>query len=216
VTLTLYAIVPRRPPGSLGLGVGRAPLSAVRAAGAHVVVERAAPTAPTAATIRGHDRVVRRLARLSPAVLPFRFGSAAADARALQELLSPLEGAIARALAEVDGCVQMTMRVFGEAAKTPVPVSLGDGPGARWLAARVHAAKAPEIAPITRAVAPFVRRTRIERHDREPLLASVYLLVPRADLPRFRAALRRGAAELEGVRIETSGPWAPYAFAELP
>jgi hypothetical protein len=216
VTLYLFAIVRQRPRAPLGSGIARRPLSAVLAGGARVIVEPAPAPVPTSTTIRGHDRVVRRIARTASAVLPFRFGSVVADRAALRSLLDPLEEAIARALAEVDGCVQMTMRVYGERARAPRAPSLGKGPGARWLAARLAASRAPEIDPIVSETAPFVRRLRVERHDRGPLIASVYVLVPRAAVRGFRAALARGARELSRVRVETTGPWPAYAFAELP
>jgi len=44
------------------------------------------------------------------------------------------------------------------------------------------------------------------------LLASVYHLVPRESLDAYQAAVTT-AARNAGLRVTTSGPWPPYAFA---
>jgi hypothetical protein len=215
VTLYLYAIADVRPRGPLGRGLGGHALAVVTAAGAFVVVERTAAPEPTPTRIRAHDRVVRRIAKQAPAVLPLRFGALVEDAAALRALLEPTAEALRTGLERVRNCVQYTHRVYGTAQPASATES-GAGPGARWLAQRVAARRVPEAEPIARATKPFVREARVERHDRPPLVASVYHLVPRGSVKGYRAALARGAAALDGVRVETTGPWPPYAFAELP
>jgi gas vesicle protein GvpL/GvpF len=217
VTLYLYAIVGTRPRGALGVGIAKKKLRALRVGRMHVVVERAPAPAVSRTTLLGHDRVVRRIARLCPGLLPFRFGSVATDEGALADLLAPFSSSIERALERTSGCVQFTLRVHGE----PMPkVRRGPdrrvGPGTRWLTERREARRVPEIDAVTRATAPWVREMRFERHDRPPLLASVYHLVPRANVSAWRAATREAERDLVGVTIRTSGPWPPYAFAELP
>jgi len=212
--MTLYAIVGERPRRALGKGVSGKVLQVVEAGGASVVVERAPALPPAADAIRAHDRIVRRLAASSSSVLPFRFGSAVRDDAALSAALAPVEDAISRALALVEGCVQFTIRVYGEAAPRPAP-SREAGPGTRWLGERMAARRVPEIDPITKATAAFVRAAKTTRHDRAPLVASAYHLVPKASARRYRAALASSARDLERVKIETSGPWPAYAFAEL-
>jgi hypothetical protein len=213
--LYLYAIVSRRPPrAALGTGMSGHALTVVRAGGAHVVCERAGAPQPTPRAVRAHDRIVKRIAAATPAVLPFRFGSVAADGGAVRTMLEPVGGAIAKALALVDGCVQYTLRVYGEpAGVTGAPK--GSGPGTRWLGVRLRSRRAPEIAAVTEATASFVRAARAERHDRPPLVASVYHLVPRAQARAYRSALSQAAGKLARVEVKTSGPWPPYAFAEL-
>ncbi len=212
--LTLYAIADARPRGALGRGIGGKPLAVVRAGGAHVVVERAAPAEPSVATLRAHDRIVRRVARAAPAVLPVRFGTAVGDARALTALLAPLEDALAAALAEVRECVQYTLRVHGPAAAPPKP-DPRKGPGARFMAKRLAQRQAPEIAPVSAATKEWVRAARIERHEgRGDHVATVYHLVPLRAARAYRAALAR--ADVTEVRVVVTGPWPPYAFAELP
>lgn len=214
-SLYLYAIVSGRPRAALGRGLARQPLVVVPAAGAYVVVERAGTPPITANNLRAHDREVRRIARVCSAVLPFRFGSVVPDRSALASLLAPIATSVLRALELVRDAVQFTLRVYGRAARPP-RAARAAGPGTRFMNARLRARQVPEIAAVTASVAPYVRATRVERHDRGPLLASVYHLVPRSEARRYRSAVRGAARELEGVRVETTGPWPPYAFAEMP
>jgi hypothetical protein len=44
----------------------------------------------------------------------------------------------------------------------------------------------------------------------------VYHLVPKKNVKKWRAAVEEGSALLDRVTLTTSGPWPPYAFAELP
>lgn len=213
----LYAIVREPPRRALGRGVRGGALETASAGGAHVVYEASddePETAPTPRALRGHDGVVRRIAARSLASLPFRYGSRVRDLAELRRALRPVRAAVSRALAHVDGCVQYTLRVYGQAHAATASEQPG-GPGTRWLAERLAARRVPEIAPVSTATKPFVREAKSARHDRGPLVASVYHLVPRADARRYRAALERAARTLDGVRVECSGPWPPYAFAEL-
>jgi hypothetical protein len=214
-TLTLYAIADARPRGALGKGLGGKPLSVVRAAGAHVVVERAPPAQVSARALRGHDRIVRRVARAAPSVLPVRFGTSVSDARALGALLDPLASALSAALDTVRECVQYTLRIRGRAAPPAAPPSHA-GPGARFMAQRMASRRAPEVDAVTKATKPWVRASRIERADRKDLLATVYHLVSRRDARAYRAALSKSLPLVRDVTVTTTGPWPPYAFADLP
>lgn len=214
MTLYVYALVDASLRGSaLGRGVARAPIRVVRVASFWAVVETGAAPEPTAKMLVAHDRVVRRIARLAPATLPMRFGTSVADRAALSAALASREPAIARALERVRGAVQLTLRVRGRRARPRVPRSAG--PGARFLALRAARYRVPEIDVVTTATMPFVREDKVERHDDGARLASVYHLVARVDLRAWRAAFRSASAKLAGVTITATGPWPPYAFAEL-
>lgn len=210
-SLYLYAIVDKPPRASLGTK-----LSIVRAGGAHVVVERiAAKPVANAASLKKHDRIVKRIARGCAAVLPFRFGSVVAERASLGELLDPIAPAIARALDLVRDAVQFTLRVYGKPAPR-AKAKKGEGPGTRFLSERMRKQQVPEIEHVTRATKEIVRAVRTQRHDRAPLLASVYHLVAREDARRYRSRLGAAVKELHDVRVEVSGPWPAYAFSEMP
>ncbi|MDF2691828.1 MAG: hypothetical protein K0S65_211 [Labilithrix sp.] len=213
----MYAIVDRRPARTdlLGRGIARQPLALVRAGKAFVVVEEAAAREPTPAAIVAHDRVVRRVARLTPAVLPLRFGSTAPDRASVAALLTPLTGPVERALERVRGAVQFTLRVRGKAAP-PTKPGANVGPGTRWLAKRIARHQVPEVEAVRQATRPFVREVRAERQDAGTQLATVYHLVPRDDVQKWRAAFARSLADLpRSVEVTATGPWPPWAFAEL-
>src|SRR2546428_282545 len=109
---------------------------------------------------------------------------------------------------------QMTLRIYGEAATTLDESAVDDGgAGQRYLARRLHARRAPEVDPLRRALRGLVSAERIERHERPPLLASVYHLVRRGDSERYLATVAAASARLNGVRVSPSGPWPAYAFA---
>lgn len=225
MTLYLYAIVDAPLRGALGKGIAGHPLTSVRIGKTYVVVEelevaKNEAEAPSMASIVAHDRVVRRVARASVrsmggagAVLPLRFASTATNRAAIRKLLAPISGEIAAALERVRGAVQFTLRVTGTPARPP-KLPRNAGPGTRWLTARVNAQRVPEIDPLAEATRPFVREARIERHGPPPLLASVYHLVAREDVRRWRLALGRSMGDLD-VHITMTGPWPPYAFTEL-
>ncbi|MCW5817256.1 MAG: GvpL/GvpF family gas vesicle protein [Labilithrix sp.] len=231
--LYLYAIVGEEP-ARLPRGT-----EVVRAGRAWVVVARRAAPAVTLENAVAHDRVVQQLARACDAVLPLRFGGTIASEAALRKKLAPLAGPIREALARVRGAVQMTMRVSGQEAahvddrpeegpqkrvrSAPSASREGrvgggapdddQGPGARYLARKVAAERVPEIAPITQATRERVRAARIERKRTERSFATVYHLVDKGELRAWRRIVR--ATSIEGVTVTVSGPWPPYAFAEL-
>jgi hypothetical protein len=179
----------------------------------------AAP-APTAPALRRHDAVVRRLARAVPAVLPMRFGTAVPDLASLDRLVAARAPALRGALARVKGREQMTLRVFGaRAALRPAPAPpVGRGPGTRYLAARHRPWRraAPVVAQLRAGLGGLIHEERVEPSQAPPLLASVYHLVERGRSRAYRRAVREVACRLDDVRVISSGPWAPYAFAPEP
>jgi gas vesicle protein GvpL/GvpF len=218
----LYALLAEAPKGPLPAGLGGEPLRLVSCDGILAAVgEVAAAPDVSGAALTAHDAAVRRLAAASSALLPARFGSLAEDDGQLCAALQDRMPALREALQAVRGCDQMTLRFLRPESMTMEASDPGDeaaegGPGTRYLAARRAVAgdpaALPEIRVVLDALAPHVRGERRERHERPPLVASVYHLVPRDALATYRAALE--AATREGpLRVTSSGPWPPYAFA---
>jgi hypothetical protein len=204
-----YAVLAAPPAGPLGAGLASEPLITLECGGLTVVAgEVAARPEVAPETLRAHDDVLNRLMRLTDAVLPLRFGQTVAGASELDELARPLTRVWREALARVAGCAQMTVRIFGVSAAPPDPVS-GQGEGTRYLEARARAAQLPELEPLRRVVAAYVRGEHVQR-GRAELLGSLYHLVERGEVEAYRAAL--AAASLPW-RFTVTGPWAPYAFA---
>ena len=217
--LYLYAIADADPAGPLGTGIGGEPLALIPAGGL-VAVAGSLPGRPTAdsETLTRQDAVVRRLAGLFAALLPVRFGESAADEAAVAAKIAPRESELTAALQLVRGCVQMTLRVFGEADPAPEPVSAASGgPGARYLEARRQEQQKlrslPEIDPLSAVLRPLLRAERIERHAAGPLLGTAYHLVPREGAAAYLAAVEEARGHVGGRRLKATGPWPPYAFA---
>jgi len=220
--LYLYALVDGEPSGPLGEGIAGEPLSLLPRGGVSAVAGALpARPSPDCETLERQDAVVRRLAERFGAILPARFGEAFADEAALAGRLDPREREIAEALALVRGCVQMTLRVFGEPEPAPEPDTAGGGPGTRHLAARRRqrewAHSLPEIDPLRAALHPLLRAERIERHGAAgPLVGTAYHLIPRAQAGAYLEALEAARGRIGGRRVAATGPWPPYAFAPEP
>ncbi len=215
MSLYLYALVGRPVRRPLGRGLGGEALRLIEVARMLVVagrIDNAPRVTPTA--LRRHDATVRRLAGRTDAVLPIRFGTVVGDRLALARALAPRAAGLREALALVAGHEQMTLRVYGEAVTTSdESATESAGAGQRYLERRLRARRAPEVDPVRRALRGLVSAERIERHERPPLLASVYHLVRRGDSKRYLAAVAAASARLAGVRVSPSGPWPAYAFA---
>ena len=219
--LYLYALLGTAPPPGRWRGLRGEPLRFVRVAG---LVLAAGPMSrapgPSLSTLRRHDAVVRRLAGAVPAVLPARFGALVTDRAALAELIGPQAATLRRALAQVAGREQMTLRLYGSARRGEVEatVPLPAGPGTRYLTSRSAATlrALPDLARLRRTLAGLVRAERIEPSQTPPLLGSVYHLVDRGQRRAYQRALRRVTCQLADLRVVPSGPWTPYAFAPEP
>ncbi|HMH50379.1 MAG TPA: GvpL/GvpF family gas vesicle protein [Candidatus Acidoferrum sp.] len=223
----LYAVVKHRPVTPLGPGLAGEPLSLVAVADVVAVVgEMADAPAATPDTLRGHDEVVRRLAGISDAILPARFGTVQ-EATALAEWLTDAAEGLGEALDLVTGREQMTLHVFQDEAPVAVAVEVeargesadetGLGPGARYLAERrrhwLRKERVPELEPLRPRLDALVTAERVERRTTPPLRASVYHLIERGRSAEYRDAVEASLDLVVGVRLRVSGPWAPYAFA---
>lgn len=215
--LYLYALVDEDS-GLLGEGIAGEPLHLVRLNGLSAVVgDLPERPNPDRESLERQDSVVRRLAELFPAILPARFGEVFADEASLASRLASREREMTEALARVRGCVQMTLRVFGEPEAIQEPETVEGGPGSRYLAARRREAERarslPEIEPLREALRPLLRAERIERHEAGPLLGTAYHLVLRGQDGAYREALEAARERIGGRRVAATGPWPPYAFA---
>jgi hypothetical protein len=215
----LYALVDEKPAVPLGEGIAGEPLRLSPQRGLSAVTGQIPERPrPDRETLERQDAVVRRLAGLFGALLPARFGEIFADEHALAARLAPREPEVAGALALVRGCVQMTLRVFGDPEPLPDPEPPEGGPGTRYLAARrweiERAHSLPEIEPLREALRPLLRAERIERHEAAgPLLGTAYHLVLRESAGTYLATLETAKGQIGGRRVAATGPWPPYAFA---
>ena len=223
--LYMYALIGTGPEGDLGTGLAGEPLRLVRGGGVLAVVgELSVLPEVSADTLVAHDFTVRRIADLVPAILPVRFGQSLPDERSLAAWLTERDEDLAKALARVEGCVQMTLRVFGEPEErtTGTARTAGtqqhEGSGTRYLEERRRAAararSLPEIAPLREALRPLLRAERIERsHGYGLLVGSAYDLIGSGEAGEYARLVAEIAPKLDTFRIFASGPSPPYAFA---
>lgn len=223
--LYVYAIVAPRPSAPLGVGLRDEPLTLLAVGDVVAAVgEMDEPPEVTPETIRGHDAVVSRLAGLSEAILPARFGTVQ-EATALSDWLGSAE-ALREALRLVARREQMTLHVFDDGAtlepergdELPAPDGARSlGPGARYLEGRRHQWRRettlPELALVRQRLATLIAAERVERRTTPPLRASVYHLIERGRSGAYRETVEAAGALVAGVRLRITGPRAPYAFA---
>jgi gas vesicle protein GvpL/GvpF len=212
--LYLYALVDEEPKESLGEGLGGEPLRLARRGPVSAVIgELGGRPRAQREVLQRQDAVVRRLAGLFSSILPARFGEAFADEAELAARIDPRREALAASLALVRGCVQMTLRVFGDPEAAPeAEAGLAGGPGTRYLESRRRDRSLPEIEPLREALRPLLRAERIERHAAGRLVGTAYHLVARDQTAAYLAALESARERLGGRRVAASGPWPPYAF----
>jgi hypothetical protein len=205
--LCLYAAVLSARPGR---GIAREALAAIERDG-YSIVAGAMPGVPepTAVALRAYDRVVRRLAAATDAIVPFRFGTIVSPSD-LDAAIAPIEDALREALALVRGREQMTLRLFGDGDVARPRARATKG--ALYLASRAASADAADaIARLRRALGRLVRAEVVERHD-GPLRVSLYHLVDRGRAADYRARVDRASRAIAPLRAHVTGPWAPYAF----
>ena len=210
---------PSRSAGALPSGLGGEPLRLVACDGILAAVGDVAVRARRGRRPRSeaHDAAVRRLAAAASALLPARFGSVADDdgqlCDALRDRVPALREALQRRARVRSDDAALLAAGRGGGARRRRRVAAEAGPGTRYLAARRAAAGDPRALPEVRAVldalAPFVRGERRERHERPPLLASVYHLVPRDGLDAYRAALDAATREARASASRAAGPGRP-------
>lgn len=215
--LYVYALVDGEPSAPLDEGIAGEPLRLAPLEGlAAVTGDLQAPPRLDRETLQAQEKVTRRLADLFTALLPARFGEHAPDEATLSARLAPRAAELTRALELVRGCVQMTLRVFGEPDPIPEAVSGEGGPGTRYLAARLRARSLPEIEPLREVLRPLLRAERVRRHDSGRLLGTAYHLILRPQTGAYLAALEGAKDRIAGRRVAATGPWPPYAFAPEP
>jgi hypothetical protein len=228
--LYVYAVLAETPEGPLPEGLAGERLRLVSCGGVLAAVGEVAGAPPLdAEALRAHDRTVRELAAGSFGLLPARFGSLSSDEASLCASLQAHQAALRSALDAVRGCEQMTLRMWWSEGGPPERVpdealpesSLADagaaGPGRRFLEARRarwdKRQSVPEVARVLQALAALRRSERVEWHDRPPLVASVFHLVPSGTAEAYRRAVAEAVAEEPRLRVSVTGPWPPYAFA---
>ncbi len=184
--------------------------------------------------IRAYERVVLSCHRQG-AIIPMRYGCVLPRESEVIQLLDEHSCQYEALLQELEGCVEMGLRVLvasgpwaaaapestREVAGPPPAEAAPQRPGLAYLLARkAHYAHEDRWTRDYRQAAErclaqfsglFVKAKTEGPSPRLPLL-SLYFLVPRRTVAAFRRAFR-GLAATESARLLLSGPWPPYNFA---
>ena len=232
----VYAIQPRtsRLPASLrGLWGGQ--LSTVSHHNLAAVISAGDPDdlRPTTDLVLHHESIVEALRRSGPG-LPVRFGTLLANAQAVERALAERYGVLASDLERLGDKVELGLTVLWdgpgpapdhvdsdvEASREP-PGSGSQGPGARYLRARLAASRREEAErnaaevrarELDRALgdAAIERRCGLPR-TRRMAIRSAYLLDP-SQVSSFQEVFEAVRGEHADLQFLLSGPWPPYSF----
>jgi hypothetical protein len=181
---------------------------------------------------RAHHEVIEALAARTT-VLPMRLATVYLDDDRVRGVLDADGPAFAERLARLAAQVEWGVKIYAQPAAGRGEPAAAEAsalsPGRAYLRRRGAQRQsrddayraAGEAAERVRAVAGghAVDRVRhrpqqgeLARGPGENVVNDAYL-VPRDRAERFRAAVLGAAEGLPGVRVEVTGPWAPYSFA---
>ncbi|MGV9246786.1 GvpL/GvpF family gas vesicle protein [Streptomyces sp. NPDC003710] len=188
------------------------------------------------ATARAHHSVIETLAAHTT-VLPLRLATVYLDEARVRQMLREREADFAALLDRLTDHVEWGVKVYAEVppsspsaptAAPPPSEPAGADAGRAYLRRRRYQRQAREDA--WRVAEEAVRRTEqqarglaVERTRHRPQqgglarvpgenVANDAYLVPRRLSEEFRTRMVHAADGLPGVRVDVTGPWAPYSF----
>ncbi|MFF5505051.1 GvpL/GvpF family gas vesicle protein [Streptomyces roseolus] len=184
---------------------------------------------------RAHHAVVDAAFARSP-VLPLRLATVYTDAERVSGMLLAHRDAFIEMLTWLDGHVELGVKVFVDPAAassaahpSPAPEPEPASPGRAYLQRRRRQRRGTEdlyraaeavTGQVTRAGRETARAVLAHRTQQGELsagsgvnVANHAYLVPAHAEARFRADVEAAGSGVAGVRVEITGPWAPYSFA---
>jgi hypothetical protein len=235
VSTHLYCLVLRdaRVPLPVGLlGIDAAPVRSLATDGIVAWVSDATPRAkPTYEGIRAHDAVVQAALDTGTTPAPVRFAHQFESDDACRQELDRVADALAAMLTGLQGFVEMTLILTPSTKRMlsdlePVIPQLHSeqaGAGRQYLetlrareaaSAAVRRAMDPLADQLTRAAAPFVRRSTTHAEQFRMPMRTISHLVGREQIEPYRQAIQgvRGGAD---CRFLVVGPRPPYSFCGL-
>lgn len=203
-------------------GICGRPLRSLRVGRLHVVVEPALrPPRPSLAKLKAQAKIVAALVDAGADLLPVRFGSHVASAGELRQALRARSAELEANLRRTRGCVQMTLRMPAASAVTrtaPAGLTRRAATGTEYLRARAATAagrRHPLVAALNRAARPYVKAVRVDGTEEQSVFLRIHHLVPRGRVADYARAIARELARRDASGVSMSGPWAPFAFAEV-
>ncbi|HZM99384.1 MAG TPA: GvpL/GvpF family gas vesicle protein [Pyrinomonadaceae bacterium] len=171
-----------------------------------------------------HAAVVRSiLDRTTP--LPFRFGTLVTEQQ-LVNYLSARKPALETKLAEVRGCVEMSVKIIREPAahESEPDENINQGAGTSFLAQKRReilggeqsAAQATTISTwLHEQISSLIRAEQVTLRPTEKLVLAAAHLVERAKVKKYRENMAEACQSRPDLHFLLSGPWPPYSFANI-
>ena len=170
-----------------------------------------------------HDNVVRSvLNRMTP--LPFRFGSVLSEQQ-LAGYLRTHRASLGKKLAELRGCVEMSVKIIWDRDETDSGSTSSDlGPGTAFLQQKQRellggerrSEQAREVAAwLQEQTRPYVREEEISLCPTEKLIVAAAHLVAREQVAEYRDRLGEARKSRPELHFLSSGPWPPYTFSNI-
>ncbi|MDQ1012646.1 hypothetical protein QFZ82_007131 [Streptomyces sp. V4I23] len=215
--------------GGLAALVSRVPAVAY---GEHGLKAQLEDLARLEAVARAHHAVVDA-AFAAATVLPMRLATVYLDDERVTAMLGERHHEFDELLQRLDRHVEFGVKVYADPSGTAVPEPSGESaaesPGRAYLQQRraqrragrdAHRAAAAVAADAARAVRDLAPERVVHRPQQGELsaregenVANEAYLVPEDRAGLFRTRLQALVRDTPGVRLEVTGPWAPYSFA---
>jgi gas vesicle protein GvpL/GvpF len=207
-------------------GISGAPVRLLKTEGFSVLVSDldADVVQVTGENALAHAAVVRSiLDRTTP--LPFRFGTLVTEQQ-LVNYLSARKPALETKLAEVRGCVEMSVKIIRETAthESEPDENINQGAGTSFLAQKRReilggeqsAAQATTISTwLHEQISSLIRAEQVTLRPTEKLVLAVAHLVERAKVKKYRENMAEACQSRPDLHFLLSGPWPPYSFANI-
>jgi hypothetical protein len=208
-------------------GISGAPVRVIRVEDLSLLVsdyESDTPPPVTRENALAHAAVVSSvLTETTP--LPFRFGSIVTEEQLRSYLLTHKQNLEAK-LAQVRGCVEMSVKIIGNPDKGETERSSidEDGPGARFLKEKQRELRGGERraetakqvdAWLKEQVKPYVRQEQTTLCPTEKLIVAAAHLVVREQVTKYRDRLAEARKTRPELHFLVSGPWPPYTFSNI-
>jgi hypothetical protein len=185
---------------------------------------------------RAHHDVVQALS-LHTTVLPLRMATVYQDDDRARQALAEQHNAFVERLAQLTSHTEFGVKIYLAPTAAPpdtepaAEAGAATTPGKAYLQRRraQHSAQeavynqAQKAAAVIEAITSRYASQRVRHPPQsgtltgpaENVLNDAYL-VPDAYAEQFQAAIAEAAGVFDGVRVEVTGPWAPYSFAMSP
>ena len=171
-----------------------------------------APVAESVDSALAHGLVGEALLECADAVLPARFAKPFADDMALENATTPRLTELQARLADVAGCVELSVRISAP----PPAATRAPADGTSYLRALAAATveRDSQIADTHGALAAHALDSRVEPLTRGDSLFRGAYLVRRLEVDAFALEVDRLGARFPDASIVCTGPWAPSSFAQ--